>query len=70
MYVNISRSKQYGKVYARYLIWEQYLKNGIVKQGNVANIPHCSPEETDAIRFALIHQKYPALFCIIFELYC
>ena len=53
MYVDVSRSKQYGKVYTRYLLRESYRENGKVKQRTIANLSHCSPEEIQAIKLAL-----------------
>ena len=56
MYVDVSRSKQYGKIYTRYLLRESYRENGKVKQRTIANISHCSPEEIEAIRLAMKHK--------------
>ena len=53
MYVDVSRSIQYGKTYTRYLLRESYRENGKVKQRTIGNISHCSPEEIQAIRLAL-----------------
>ena len=53
MYVDVSKSIQYGKTYTRYLLRESYRDNGKVKQRTIANISHCSPEEIQAIRLAL-----------------
>ena len=53
MYVDVSRSIQYGKTYTRYLLRESYRENGKVKQRTIGNISHCSPEEIEAIRLAL-----------------
>ncbi|SIM83878.1 IS1634 family transposase [Cuniculiplasma divulgatum] len=53
MYVDVSKSTQYGKTYTRYLLRESYRDNGKVKQRTIANISHCSPEEIQAIRLAL-----------------
>ncbi|EQD54753.1 hypothetical protein B1B_09526, partial [mine drainage metagenome] len=53
MYVDVSKSIQYGKTYTRYLLRESYRDNGKVKQRTVGNISHCSPEEIQAIRLAL-----------------
>ena len=56
MYVDVSRSIQYGKTYTRYLLRESYRENGKVKQRTVGNISHCSPEEIQAFKFALKHK--------------
>ena len=53
MYVDISRPKQYGKVYTRYLLRESYRENGKVKQRIIANLSHCFSEEIKAIKLAL-----------------
>ena len=57
MHVDSATSKQHGKVYYRHLLRDSYREDGKVKHRTIANISHCSPEEIEAIRFALKHKK-------------
>lgn len=54
MYVDASTSQ--GK-YKRYLLRENYRKNGKIKHRTIANLSKCSEEEIAAIRLALKHKK-------------
>lgn len=56
MYIDISKSKQYGKIYTRYLLRENYRENGKVKHHTIANLSNCSKEEITAIKLALKHK--------------
>ena len=56
MYVDISRIRQGGKTYTRYLLRESYREDGKVKHRSIANLSGCSAAEIDAIRLALRHK--------------
>ena len=53
MYVEITKSVQNGKTYYCYLLRHNYREGGKIKHKTIANISQCSPEEIEAIRFAL-----------------
>ena len=57
MFVDTAPSRQHGKVYYRHLLRDSYREDGKVKHRTIANLSHCSPEEIEAIRFALKHKK-------------
>jgi transposase len=56
MYVDVSYSKQNGKIYKRYLLRTSFRENGKVKHKTIANLSHCTEEEIQAIRLALKHK--------------
>jgi hypothetical protein len=56
MYVDISRIRQGGKTYTRYLLRESYREDGKVKHRSIANLSGCSAAEIEAIRLALRHK--------------
>ena len=56
MYVDISRIRQGGKTYTRYLLRESYREDGKVKHRSIANLSGCSDAEIEAIRLALRHK--------------
>jgi len=56
MYVDVSRVRQGGKTYTRYLLRESYRDQGKVKHRTIANLSGCSAQEIDAIRLALRHK--------------
>ena len=53
-----------GKTYTSHLLRHAYRDNGRVRHRTIANLSHCSPQEIEAIRFALkqkgVVQKSPA----------
>jgi hypothetical protein len=56
VYVDVSFSRQNGKVYKRVLLRESYKVKGQVKHRTIANLSHCSEEEIQAIKLALKHK--------------
>lgn len=54
MFIDISTVKlKNGKTYTRVLLRTAYRENGKVKHKTLGNLSHCSPQEIEAIRFAL-----------------
>ena len=57
MYVDICRYKQKGKIRVRALLRTSFRQNGKVKHETFGNLSSCSPQEIEAIRFALQHKN-------------
>jgi transposase len=56
MYLDECRTQRHGKTYSRILLRTSFRQDGKVKHKTIANLSHCSPQEIDAIRWALQHQ--------------
>lgn len=63
MFFDISKIKAAsGKIYTRILLRMTYRDQGKVKHKTVGNLSHCSPQEIDAIKFALKNKdRLPAI---------
>ncbi len=57
MYVDQCQYNQNGKSRVRTLLRTSYREGGKVKHQTIANISQCSPQEIEAIRFALKHKN-------------
>ena len=57
MYVKRNVSTLGGKKYHSELLVESYRESNTIKHRTIANLSHCSPEEIDAIDFALKNKK-------------
>jgi len=57
MYIQRSKFKsRAGKIYETVILRESYREKGRIKKRTIANLSHCSPEEIQAIEFALSHK--------------
>lgn len=57
MYLDECRTQRHGKTYSRILLRTSFRQDGKVKHKTIANLSRCSPQEIDAIRWALQHQS-------------
>ena len=53
MHIVVNRTKSGKKIYNSILLRESYREDGKVKKRTIANLSDCSPEEIEAMRFAL-----------------
>jgi hypothetical protein len=56
VYLTRTESQRKRKNYQCVLLRESYRENGNVKNRTIANLSHCTPEEIEAIEFALKHK--------------
>lgn len=58
MYIDTAKTKlKNGKTYTRHLLRTSYWEDGKTKHKTIGNLTSCTPEELEAIRFALRHKQ-------------